>query len=196
MDNNTVIKFPLSFMEELAKDLMKRLQPFCNKIEIAGSIRRQKKLVKDIELVIIPKIETVKETFGLFNEEQVINKNLLDDFILSNKHFSLRLNKNGHSAYGERNKLLLYNDPGSKLRIPLDIFIAEEHNFTMVKFIRTGGAKNNTLVATRALQRNYELKQYENGFRNRGTQKIELMHSEEQIYKFLGLNYIRPEDRE
>ena len=41
---------------ETAKWLVKRLGPYTRRIEIAGSLRRQKAYVGDIEIVCIPRI--------------------------------------------------------------------------------------------------------------------------------------------
>ncbi len=40
---------------EIAEKTKELLAPYCERIEIAGSIRRKKPEVKDIELVAIPK---------------------------------------------------------------------------------------------------------------------------------------------
>lgn len=47
-------KMPLREAEDLAKGIVSQLSPFCKRIEIAGSIRRRKPEVGDIELVAIP----------------------------------------------------------------------------------------------------------------------------------------------
>ena len=46
---------PLAFATTLAKKLVDELAPYCQRIEIAGSVRRQSAEVGDIELVAIPK---------------------------------------------------------------------------------------------------------------------------------------------
>ena len=38
----------------IAQEVVKRLKPYCKRIEIAGSIRRKKHQVNDIDLVLIP----------------------------------------------------------------------------------------------------------------------------------------------
>jgi DNA polymerase (family 10) len=40
--------------QKIAGEVVKRLAPYCKKIEIAGSIRRKKPLVNDIDFVLIP----------------------------------------------------------------------------------------------------------------------------------------------
>lgn len=37
----------------IADEVVKRLSPYCERIEVAGSVRRQKPVVKDIDLVLI-----------------------------------------------------------------------------------------------------------------------------------------------
>jgi len=39
----------------IASTVVKALEPYCDKIQVAGSIRRQKPMVNDIDLVIIPR---------------------------------------------------------------------------------------------------------------------------------------------
>lgn len=41
--------------QRLAQQLVVDLEPACERIEVAGSIRRQRSQVKDIELVVIPR---------------------------------------------------------------------------------------------------------------------------------------------
>jgi len=55
--------FDLSYAQGIAEGLVEQLAPHCDKISIAGSIRRQRAFVKDIEIVAIPKPYDV----GLFS---------------------------------------------------------------------------------------------------------------------------------
>lgn len=181
----------LAHAQNIASELIHILNPFCERIEVAGSVRRKKNIVKDIELVLIPRQEI---TFsGLFNDEEVITYPI-DKFITQhNDFFTLRLNKNGITSYGDKNKLLLYhhNKYGT---IALDIFTADQSNFMMVKFIRTGGAENNKKIAITANQLGMNLRIYESCFVDKRGFKYP-MSSEEQIYKFLDLPYLKPEER-
>ena len=49
------------FVIKLAKEIEKKLSPFCKKIEIAGSIRRKKPNPRDIDIVLIPKNREILE---------------------------------------------------------------------------------------------------------------------------------------
>ena len=47
-------KIALERAEKVAAEIIKRLAPHCQRIEVAGSIRRRKTWVNDIDLVLIP----------------------------------------------------------------------------------------------------------------------------------------------
>jgi DNA polymerase/3'-5' exonuclease PolX len=54
----------------VANRLKTLLEPYCERIEIAGSVRRQKtEGIKDVELCIVPRLEPVNpEQHALFDE--------------------------------------------------------------------------------------------------------------------------------
>lgn len=57
-------RFPLAVGEVVAAALLHHLSPHCERIEIAGSIRRRKRDIGDIEIVCIPKLERATDLFG------------------------------------------------------------------------------------------------------------------------------------
>lgn len=59
----------------IARDLAKQLAPYCERIEIAGGVRRKKAEPHDIELVAIAKVEPIYDMFGY----EVGERNLLDE---------------------------------------------------------------------------------------------------------------------
>jgi DNA polymerase/3'-5' exonuclease PolX len=54
----------------IANALIERLSPACERLEIAGSVRRGKAEVGDLELVAIPRIRTVSDLFGTPMQQQ------------------------------------------------------------------------------------------------------------------------------
>lgn len=56
----TLPKRPIAELRPIADDLVARLRPACERIEIAGSIRRGRPQVGDIEIVAIPRFEERK----------------------------------------------------------------------------------------------------------------------------------------
>lgn len=143
--STTTERLPLAEARALAEDVVTLLAPSCTRIEIAGSIRRQKADIGDLEIVCMPKSERVN--IGLF-EEVYRDTNELDDFVaclLMDGTFSPRLDVNGHRAVGERYKRLSYRGFG------LDLFaVLPPAQFGVILAIRTGPAEwSHRLVTTR-----------------------------------------------
>ena len=69
-------KRPLAQMERIANGLVARLKPACHRIEIAGSIRRKKAMIGDIELIAVPILHT-----NLFDEP--LETSQVDDLLAS-----------------------------------------------------------------------------------------------------------------
>ena len=59
--SNTIEKMPLATAQHIANQLADRFAPHCERIVIAGSIRRNKAEIGDIELVCIPKNRRLHE---------------------------------------------------------------------------------------------------------------------------------------
>lgn len=64
-------QLPYGTALRLATQLVERFAPDCQRIEIAGSLRRQKPTVGDIELVIIPKPELYKRLDALLGDGKI-----------------------------------------------------------------------------------------------------------------------------
>lgn len=178
-----------------AEELVALFTPYCERIEIAGSLRRNKPQCSDLEIVVIPKTKSYTKEIDLFTTKE-ITVDLLSEFILNNPAlFSKRKNIRGSEAYGDRNKLLFYTDPATQKLIPLDIFSADPHNFVMVKFIRTGSWQNNIVVAVQARKLGLKIEQFEGGYKDLETGQIIRCENEQQVYEQIGLQYLPPEKR-
>ena len=64
-----------------ANELVELLKPFCERIEIAGGIRRHKENPHDIELVCIPIVENVVAQSTLTSDKKEVQVNYFDSFI-------------------------------------------------------------------------------------------------------------------
>ncbi len=59
---STATKTPYSVIRPVAERILNALAPYCERIELAGSLRRQKSHVGDIEIVAIPR--RTRDLFG------------------------------------------------------------------------------------------------------------------------------------
>lgn len=144
-------RFPAKVGFNLALLVMGWLVDVAERLEIAGSLRRGKQDLGDVELVMMPKF---KETFNLFGDPTG-KINLLDarcDEMLRLGLVEKRLNKNDNPiAWGERYKALLVNG------IPLDLFIVlPDRQWGPTMLIRTGPGSANQVLVTQEGARNRE----------------------------------------
>lgn len=120
----------LSKAREIAVAVCTRLEPYTTQLRIAGSIRRKKPDVKDIEIVCLPKYD-VTESTDLFGNKTPVN-NVTYAFIQMVQ--SLGKIEKGN-AYGRYLKIVLAEG------INLDLFIPDADDFIRQFVIRTGSAE-------------------------------------------------------
>ena len=162
----------------IAEQLKELLAPACERIEIAGSTRRQKPDVGDIELLCIPKF---------VNGVDMLDRELGALFIQG--LLCHRRNKRGSITYGAKNKLLLHRPSG----IGVDIFSTTEECWPVALVVRTGGKDTNMRIAMAALRKGYQFHAYGKGFT---TPQGEIVcHSERDVFEAVGLPYQAPEER-
>lgn len=153
---------------EIAQEVEKELSPYCDRIIIAGSIRRSVLFVKDIEIVAIPKhYET-----GLFESgiAKVVNKWEKIRGDLPCKYTQRRLPQG----------------------IKLDLFFAVPENWGYILAIRTGSKDwvAGTL-ATCWVRKGYK---GVDGFLTYQGERIQV-REESDLFRILGLPYVAPNRR-
>ncbi len=163
----------------IAEEVGERLSPGCQRITIAGSIRRRKSDVNDIELLVIPWRSV---SVDMLDHEV---KRLISQGILN-----YRLNKLGRRTYGLKNKLMLHVPSG----IGVDIFSTDELCWPMSLVIRTGGKETNKRLATAAINKGWHLQAYGTGFST--PQGDITCKSERDVFELVGMRYLEPWERE
>lgn len=135
------IQLNLGQAEQLVTKIVNTLAPYCHRIEVAGSVRRKKPVVGDIEIVCIPRVEERVDLYGRVYDI----RNLLDVCL------------NGLVAGG---RLLNPTKNGAKFKqfgipavpgLQLDLFITTWECWGVIYAIRTGSAEfSHRLVTQRA----------------------------------------------
>ncbi|NQV14490.1 hypothetical protein HQ531_03450 [bacterium] len=116
--------FPLERASELAKQLLEEIEGFVDSVVIAGSIRRRRAQVKDIDLVCV-----ADDRMKLY--QYLVEK-------------GYKMSTNAHSA--EHYWRFIYNG------ISVDLFWATKETFPMILLIRTGPKHHNIHLINRAKQ--------------------------------------------
>jgi len=151
---------------QIANNIKKILTPYCDRIEIAGSIRRGKPIVHDIDIVLIEKPESALIIPSLLATIGAITLN------------------------GSKIKRLHYGDAD----INIDIYTATPASWSTLLLIRTGSKENNIRLATIAKRKGWQLKANGDGLFNNHGDRI-AGDTEQSIYQVLDISYQEPHDR-
>jgi DNA polymerase/3'-5' exonuclease PolX len=178
--------------------------PYCEPVttgptlQVAGSIRRERPVCNDIDLVCIPKVQEQRDLLGVVISRVNLLHRFLQDYVAGT---------NGKSQFqsgGEREgKSVIIQT--SKCQI--DIWFATPATWATRLLCRTGSMDHNIWLASRAKSQNKKWTPYEGilagGQWRRvvdtdeyiGGQLLQL-DTEEKYYRELDLPYIEPRDRE
>lgn len=176
----------------VAKEICDALKPHTTRLIVAGSLRRMKDMVGDVEILYVPRITSGPDPADLFSMKET---NQADEAIAELEAagiISKRLNVAGHTMFGPKNKLMIHE----RLGVPIDLFAATDENWWNYLVCRTGPADSNTAIATAAQRKGWKWHPYGTGFSNPTTGEVHTVTSEEAVFAFVGLPYHEPKDRQ
>ena len=159
-----LLGYVLPIAEELKAELDKLKE--IKKIDIAGSVRRRKETIKDIDILVIGK-----------------NKEKIMDYFTSLPVVSRILAK-GHT----KSSVVLTNNMQADLRV------LDPKNYGAALNYFTGSKEHNVRLRQIAIKKGYKFSEY--GLFNRKTNRYIAGKTEQEVYKKLGLKYVEPELRE
>lgn len=146
--------------------------------EVVGSYRRNAKNSGDIDVLCTTKNKDTK----LFND--IIEKLEEDKYVTETL------------AKGKKKFMGISKLPRHKTHRRLDMIYTDYSNYAFTLLYFTGSGQFNVEMRNHALSLGYSLSEY--GFKKNGQfvdNKGKLFETEEDIFEFLGIKYIKPEDR-
>jgi DNA polymerase (family 10) len=161
-------RFLLGYILPISKEIEKRLRDLevVTRVSLAGSIRRRKETIGDVDILATSK-EPMK-VMNFFTQLPAVKQIL---------------------AKGKtKSTVMLTNN------LQVDLRVVEEESFGSALQYFTGSKEHNIRLRTMALDKNWKLSEY-SLFDKEANKKI-AGESEEAIYDALGLSYIEPELRE
>ena len=180
--SQTKTRIPYSEALKTAQHIVSKLSPYCQRIEIAGSIRREKADIGDIEIVAIPLTETYT-TYNLFKEviaEEIIYP--LHDFLDSKVEITKGIKPNA------KQKTFNYR------RYKVDLFLPQNLNYWGSAIVlRTGSHQFNMwLMSIRCQQVGIK---FEGG---RLWKAGILLDTPEEgdVFEYLKMDFVPPKERE
>lgn len=181
-------RWPAAEALPVAVEIAAALKPYCSRIVIAGSLRRKKPDVGDIEILYVPK--TVDQPVDMFTSAPV---SLADAFIatlLERGTIQKRPSKIGSFTWGDFNKFGVHAKSG----IPLDLFGTTELNWWVSLVVRTGSKETNLRLTTGAQKLGKSLNAYGCGVTN-ADGSVTPAVSEEDVFELCGVPYLQPRER-
>ena len=187
-------RISLAEAEGLAAEVVALISPFCERIEVLGSIRRKRETVGDIEIGLIPKIEEETDESDLFCDNTItVNRDLVaTKRMIAEGTFGLRPNKNEGFTCGEGTKFLTYRG------FALDVFgCMNPLAWGVTKLIRTGSGDFNKRVVLQRVAGGTILPL---GMRFEGGRLLDRQvpvptPEEIDVFNAIGMAYIEPEAR-
>lgn len=180
---------------EIADGLCLEMVDWCEKLVIAGSIRRKKAEVKDIELVAIPKWE-YGGPLDMFSEKHE-EINVLHDYLQDSARIQW-------IKPGVPDVIPWPIKPEGKYwrgivdgKIKLDLFLTTPEQFGLIFLIRTGPAEFSHRFVMKKYQGGSLPNDYrvEDGHLKKLTGEIIPTPDEETVFRIAGMTFIPPEER-
>jgi DNA polymerase/3'-5' exonuclease PolX len=189
---------PLTLALYHAQQLVGMVLPHCERIEIAGSIRRGKEMVKDIDLVVLPKMTSKTSLFEPTKVEETEFHEALSA--------TLHVTADGPRIIRGTMPLALASTIAPGRTIAVDIYIATPESWATLLLIRTGSAEHNIWMCSRAKACGGKLHadgsglevpgQYDAVQQRTVNSRVIRAKTEEEIFKAMGIPYAEPGQRE
>ena len=172
---STATKTAIATITPVAHHLLDALAPYCERIELAGSLRRQKPMVGDIEIVAIP-----RRPKNIFGEPLYVLPTLLDEFLAGKVVFA---------KDGPRYKQFPYS------KYTVDLFLPTADTWGSVFTIRTGSADFTHWLVSQQPRGAAPFGVHFDGGRLYAHGRLLTTTEEADVFAAVGLAYIDPADR-
>ena len=174
----------------LAEAYREMMLPYCDRAMVAGSIRRGRAEVKDIELVCAPKLVAGVDPERLFGEG---HRNLLYEWALDSGIVWIKPGTDDTIEWPIKPDGLYWRGviTAGQDAIKLDVFLTTVENFGTTLLIRTGSSRFNQALMSHA--RMIHRPCVNNHFHHAG-EPVEF-EEEYDVFDFLGLEYVEPSER-
>lgn len=167
----TVTRVPLAEAEAVAAEVIAQLRPHCDRLEVAGSVRRRRPTVGDLEVVCVPKPYEATPLFAsglavVVNQWEKVRGELPC-------RYTRRILPSG---------------------LPLDLFMVDPAGFGLQLAIRTGSAEwSRRVLATAWVRAGFRS---EAGLLRDQRGAVHPVPTEAVLFDLIGLPWVDPADRE
>lgn len=167
------MEMPLDRARQYADKIVAALEPYCSRIEVAGSIRRRRPVVHDIDLVVIPTDWPALKARALEHAHEITSGDCV---------FRLQL------TTGIQVDIYRAHGP-----MP-DLFVPRPTNWGTLLLCRTGSAEHNILLCRHAKALGRSWNPHHGVFT--ADETLIASETEEDVFRALDMDFIPPEERE
>jgi hypothetical protein len=196
MSSSVSVGLPLAYATRLAACVAERLAPGCARIEVAGSIRRRKATVNDVELVCVPKWDPVNRLDLLLGRLQ----ETWDRPIFRSRHDLLeamgRPVDDGSDVrrWGERYRRFYLWSCDRYGIVAVDLFLATLDNWGAIFAIRTGPSEFSKALVTH-IKYKTPYQQRDGVLVRQYSGEVVPVPEEADYFRLAGVPFIPPEKR-
>lgn len=203
-------KFPLAEAELIAHAWLARFQPLCARAEIAGSIRRRKPEVGDIEICILPEPAGMYQLVTLLNRPDramAIHRDELRQLRARKETAEAKIKARLQELAAERGEPLRVKGeyPGRYVQLvlpeglALDMFICLPTTWALNFFVRTGSVEFSAAMAERSKSLGYvwhEALVYRRDPESGDPTGASIqLREEKDVFELFKINWVAPERR-
>ena len=174
------VKYYYDVLKPIQHETIIKVENYLNKFKfkfnICGSYRRKKNTSGDIDVLIQKEDKSLQEIVDILTKKKFLVDHLTESG--STKYMGFCRIKNSHC-----------------MRIDIRLISKESYPFALLYF--TGSKKTNTFMRNQAIKLGFKLNEYSliNINNSNNSDSNIYLNSEEQIFEFLKLDYIKPENR-
>lgn len=150
----------------IAESIVEDIKEFCDLIHIGGSLRREVSMVKDIEIIALPKSRGIRNKMG---------------------YYFMKRGKVLKGGFGGRYVQVMVDG------IQVDLFLPQRHDYWRMLVIRTGSARFSKEFAKAWVKRGFKGTKEGLVYKHDGT--VIEFESEQHVFDVVGMRYIEPQKR-
>jgi DNA polymerase (family 10) len=169
----------LAFADQCVAKLLPWLQSITVKCEVAGSVRRRRPVVGDLDFVGVPRLQIGEDLLG--NVTELVN--------VSANHIRERATTDGWTLTKDGPSYFSW----ISAHVQVDLWLVDPPTYISNLVCRTGSKEHNVTMATHARDLGLEWKSTKGIYRRGDLLKLE---TEEDFYRALKLPFIPPESRD
>ena len=190
-------RWPRAAAVAAAREVCAALRPVTTRLMVVGSLRRRCAEVGDVDVLYVPRFEDRQLdmfTTGPMDMSEEVVGGLVLSGVLSKRPRMIGGQPSESFTWGAQNKLAVHRGG-----VPVDLLKSKDEDWWNAVVFRTGSEQSNIRIAEAAQARGWKWNISGSGFARGGAlagpAESHAVESEREVFDFVGLPYLEPEER-